>query len=212
MVFTKGPIDSQNLRPKHTDARFELTGVGNYSGKPCSIFYKGLTFGTGANGAVGGVYPARGSNLDGMFIAIKDLSGDSKAGAAAGRITRGTKFHDFAADAEAKVYMVWSSDAGVVSGHENVYDPASDSDWDPGAYHSESMTGLVCSGVEAWFNLSHVQEADLSGYTEGVELTVLKGRFTIAASGDNVIAKVIHKPNTKSVLIEVTTATPYRKA
>lgn len=203
------PLNSP--RPSSTDAtRFELLGPGPKDVRNLPLALDGLTRGLGTQGVVGGVYPA--VLDDGYFLAEKTFSGaDYGADATVGgpfRPARGTEFYDYAADATLPVWLYFGANASVISGPNSNNPTLADGttpnpDYEPGAYHSEAITGFQ-GIIDAWVPLRCVQEANLSGYTPGVELTVQKGRLKIAASGDTVVGTVEKNYNNTRAKIKFT--------
>ncbi len=196
MAVTFGlPINSP--LPSSKDAtRFELLGPGPKDVRNLPLAIGGLTPGLGTNGVVGGEYPR--VLDDGYFLAKKTFSGDDYgADATVGgpfRPARGTEFFDYAADATKPLWLYFGANASIITGTENrpftdAANTVANADYEPGAYHSEAVTGFQ-GIIDAWVPARCVQETDLSGYTEGVEVTVQKGRLKIAVSGDPVVGVV----------------------
>lgn len=197
------PINSQ--RPSSTDnRRFEMLGPGPKDVRNLSLALGGLTPGTGGADE----YPS--SLDDGYFLAAKTFSGaDYGADATVGgpfRPERGTEFYDYAADATKPVWMYFAANGSIITGTENrpfldAGNTIENPDYEPGAYHSEAVTGFQ-GLVDAWIPLRCVQEANLTGYTVGVEVTVSKGRTKIATAGDPVVGVVEAKYSTTKVRIK----------
>lgn len=211
-----------NRAPNSTDAgRFEMIGPGPYDSINMPISWKGVTKGLGTNGVGGGVNPAK--LADGFFMTLKTYA-EGSAGTDNGfgadntaggpfRAARGTEFYDYAPDATKPLVMVFSADTQSSSGDENRYyqddNSTENADFEPGAFYAEAISG-VQGTFNAWFPLTHVQEANLNSYTKGTKLTVQKGRLKIAATGEFVIGEVVEKYSSTKIhaRISLTGANP----
>lgn len=200
-------------RPSSKDVtRFELQGPGPKDIKNMPVSLDGLTRGLGTNGVVGGVYPAK--LEDGYFFRRKTVSGpDYGIDATIGgpfRPARGTSFFDYATDAapaSGPVYLYFGALNGTTSGDDNPpfldypTNAVPNPNYEPGAYHSEAITGYQ-GLVDAWVPLRCVQEANLTGYVVGADVTVQKGRLKLAVSGDAIVGAVEDVFSTVKVLIK----------
>ena len=204
------PDGGQLQRPNHRTKVLELIKSDKLTDEFALPFaYSGLSIGSGDAGE----YPA--ALYDGLILSrskVSDVFSADEMESLGYGVTRSQDFFDFAATAvDGPLYMAFANNTVGVTGSDNhlfTYNtgvdpyagtfnagppmtPVISPDWEAGRFASNCVTGLF--GVfKCWIADIHTNELDLAGYTEGVAITVEKGRFKLVG-GDGATKPTVGK-------------------